>query len=221
MLGAATTVVELTRFIDVEPYTPVFILAIMPLSALFILFDFVIHCPAHPDIRKNLILLDIVSGHFSLLEHASRGSLPGNYLSRFAHIARQHVENVARQPVDNTRTDSTAMVEGEEHHQDTSSRADVSVGHSTELNGTATSRYHYANDGFNQELNTGFDAYGDPATENASPHSTSIWPIPLQIENEAGLSALFASAVSWEDLMESTSTHTGENNGASDELEFV
>jgi hypothetical protein len=112
----------------------------MPLSALFILFDFVIHCPAHPDIRKNLILLDIVSGHFSLLEHASRGSLPGNYLSRFAHIARQHVENVARQPVDNTRTDSTAMVEGGEHHQDTSSRADVSVGHSTELNGVCVAR---------------------------------------------------------------------------------
>jgi hypothetical protein len=111
------------------------ILAIMPLSALFILFDFIIHCPAHSDIRKYLILLDIVSGHFSLLEHASRGSLPGNYLSRFAHIARQHVENVASQPVDNTRTDSSAMVGGEQHHHDTSSRADISVGDNTELDG--------------------------------------------------------------------------------------
>ncbi|KAJ5197705.1 hypothetical protein N7449_008184 [Penicillium cf. viridicatum] len=205
MLNAATTVVELTRFIDVEPYTPVFILAIMPLSALFILFDFIIHCPAHSDIRKYLILLDIVSGHFSLLEHASRGSLPGNYLSRFAHIARQHVEHVASQPVDNTRTDS-AMVRGEQHHHDTSSRADISVGDNTELDGTVTSNYHYTNDGFNQEPFTGLNAYGDSATENASPHSTDIWPIPLQIENETGLSALFASAVSWEDLMESTRT---------------
>ncbi|EHK22926.1 uncharacterized protein TRIVIDRAFT_4969, partial [Trichoderma virens Gv29-8] len=92
LLRAARTVVELTRFIDVEPYTPVFILAIMPLSALFILFDFVIHNPAHPDTRQNLILLDIVSGHFSLLEHVSGGVLPGSYLSRFGNIARQYAE---------------------------------------------------------------------------------------------------------------------------------
>ncbi|KAF5517771.1 hypothetical protein CGCA056_v011005 [Colletotrichum aenigma] len=81
LLQAARTVIELTRYIDVEPYTPVFTLAIMPLSALFILFDFTIYNPQHPDVRSNLTLLDITVGHFSLLDHASGGSLPGSHLN--------------------------------------------------------------------------------------------------------------------------------------------
>lgn len=64
----------------------------MPLSALFILFDFVIQNPHHADTRANLTLLDIASGHFSQLEHVSAGALPGNYLSEFAHIARRYVQ---------------------------------------------------------------------------------------------------------------------------------
>ncbi|KAK1851791.1 fungal specific transcription factor [Colletotrichum chrysophilum] len=63
LLQAARTIIELTRYIDVEPYTPVFTLAIMPLSALFILFDFIIYNPLHPDVRSNLTLLDIAVGN--------------------------------------------------------------------------------------------------------------------------------------------------------------
>ncbi|KAH6869509.1 fungal-specific transcription factor domain-containing protein [Thelonectria olida] len=100
LLAAARTVIELTRFIDVEPYTPIFILAIMPLSALFILFDFIIHNPRHPDTRANVVLLDIVSGHFSFLEHASAGSMPGNYLSEFAQIAKQYLQELPEVPND-------------------------------------------------------------------------------------------------------------------------
>ncbi|KAJ9156664.1 Fungal specific transcription factor [Pleurostoma richardsiae] len=103
LLGAARTVIELTRFIDVEPYTPIFILGIMPLSALFILFDFVIHNPFHSDTRSNLTLLDVASGHFSLLEHVSAGLLPGNHLSEFAHIARQYVQELPVPPNEPSR----------------------------------------------------------------------------------------------------------------------
>ncbi|GMF79679.1 unnamed protein product [Aspergillus oryzae] len=39
-------------------------------------------------------MLDIVSGHFALVEHASNGSLPCSLASEFAHIARQHVRDV-------------------------------------------------------------------------------------------------------------------------------
>ncbi|CAK7226196.1 hypothetical protein SEUCBS140593_006159 [Sporothrix eucalyptigena] len=93
LLNAARTVIELAQFIDVEPCTPIFILGIMPLSALFVLFDFVIHNPHHSSTRSNLTLLDIASGHFSLLEHASGGLLPGGYLSEFAHIAKRYVDD--------------------------------------------------------------------------------------------------------------------------------
>lgn len=66
----------------------------MPLSSLFILFDFIVQNPYHSDTRSNLTLLDIVSGHFSQLEHVSAGSLPGNHLSEFAHIARRYVQEL-------------------------------------------------------------------------------------------------------------------------------
>lgn len=74
------------------------ILGIMPLSALFILFDFVVQNPHHAETRANLTLLDIVSGHFSQLEHVSAGSLPGNYLSESAHIARRYVQELPTPP---------------------------------------------------------------------------------------------------------------------------
>lgn len=70
------------------------VLGIMPLSALFILFDSIVQNPYSVDTRVKLTLLDIVSGHFSQLEHVSAGSLPGNHLSEFAHIARRYIQEL-------------------------------------------------------------------------------------------------------------------------------
>ncbi|KAH7377464.1 fungal-specific transcription factor domain-containing protein [Cadophora sp. MPI-SDFR-AT-0126] len=94
LMNAARGVIELVKFIDVEPYTSIFIQAIMPLSALLILFDFIVHNPRHSETSSNLILLDVVSGHFSLLDLASNGSLPGSHLSEFARIARQYINDL-------------------------------------------------------------------------------------------------------------------------------
>lgn len=66
----------------------------MPLSALFILFEFIVQNPSHQDTRANLTILDSASGHFSQLEHVSAGALPGNHLSEFAHIARRYVQEL-------------------------------------------------------------------------------------------------------------------------------
>lgn len=70
------------------------ILGVMPLSALFILFDFVVHNPNHRETRSNLALLDVAAGYFSRLEYATGGSLPSSLLSDFAHIARHFVRDV-------------------------------------------------------------------------------------------------------------------------------
>ncbi|KAL3456124.1 fungal-specific transcription factor domain-containing protein [Aspergillus heterothallicus] len=94
LLDTARSVINLTRYIDVEPYTPTFILAILPLSALFILFDFVIHHPTDSDIHGYLTLLDIVAGHFSQLDYASNGAIPSSHLSEFSHMARGYVQRV-------------------------------------------------------------------------------------------------------------------------------
>ncbi|KAH6670853.1 hypothetical protein F5X68DRAFT_141707, partial [Plectosphaerella plurivora] len=98
LLNAARTTIELTRFIDIEPYTPTFILVIMPLSALFVLFDFVIHNPSHHETQSNLVLLDVASGYFSSLQYASGGSIQGNLLSEFAQIAKQFVQKKTSPP---------------------------------------------------------------------------------------------------------------------------
>lgn len=91
LMNAAQMILELTRYIDTDAYSPIFTIGIMPLSAVFILLDFVINNPTDPETRTNLSLLDIASGHFSLLERASSGSLLTSYIAEFAHIARQYV----------------------------------------------------------------------------------------------------------------------------------
>lgn len=66
----------------------------MPIMGLFVLFDMVIQNPKHPENASNLALLDVCAGHFSRLEYASDGSLPGSLIAEFASIAREHVNNV-------------------------------------------------------------------------------------------------------------------------------
>jgi hypothetical protein len=39
--------------------------------------------------------MDIASGHFSRIEYASNGSLPGSLISEFTHIAREYVNAVS------------------------------------------------------------------------------------------------------------------------------
>ncbi|KAF2493354.1 hypothetical protein BU16DRAFT_528662 [Lophium mytilinum] len=94
LVKASCAILELTPYIDVSPYTPVWVLAGVPLSGLFVLFDLVIHNPTHPETSTNLALLDVASGHFSRVEYASGGTLPGSLVSEFAHIAREYVRDV-------------------------------------------------------------------------------------------------------------------------------
>ncbi|CAG8343664.1 unnamed protein product [Penicillium nalgiovense] len=93
LMNTARAVVEGSKHVDIAAHTPIFILAVLPLAALFILFDFVIHNPTHPETRNNLSLLDVAAGHFSLLDYKSGGFVPASLLTEFAHIARQYVKD--------------------------------------------------------------------------------------------------------------------------------
>lgn len=68
----------------------------IPIAALFVLFDSVIHNAKAPGTQTNLVLLDMAAGHFSRLEYATGGSLPASLISEFAHIARDHVNDSLR-----------------------------------------------------------------------------------------------------------------------------
>ena len=65
-------------------------MCLVPVSALFILFDFVIHNPNHVETRASLSLLDSAAGYFSLVECASKGAVPAGILSGFSSIAREY-----------------------------------------------------------------------------------------------------------------------------------
>lgn len=84
----------------------------MPVSALFILFDFVIHNPTHRETRNNLALLNVAAGYFSRLEYATDGTFPASILSEFSHIARQFVQSTksaeSRDTVQNPQTSSSS-----------------------------------------------------------------------------------------------------------------
>ncbi|EWZ94025.1 hypothetical protein FOCG_07361 [Fusarium oxysporum f. sp. radicis-lycopersici 26381] len=150
LLHAARAIIELTRYIDVEPHTPIYILGILPSSALFILFDFVVHNPSHPATRGNLTLLDIASGHFSILEHSSSGSIPGNCLSEFAHIARQYVQNFSSRPSEASRAAAAA---GEDRQPGIHS----GTSHGTSHSGSQENRQELCSNELTTSAQTGVD----------------------------------------------------------------
>ncbi|KAF3480304.1 uncharacterized protein GIQ15_05651 [Arthroderma uncinatum] len=91
LMDAARTVIEIIRFIEIEPHMPIFVAAIMPLSAVFVLFDLVIHNPTHRETESNAAFLDQAATYFSKLDSASDGALPGSIITSFAGIARQYI----------------------------------------------------------------------------------------------------------------------------------
>ncbi|KAL4971104.1 Zn(II)2Cys6 transcription factor [Aspergillus stella-maris] len=106
LMQTARGVLELTSWIEISPSTPIAILALTPLSALIILFDLIVQNPTHPETSLNLALLDIASGHFSRIEYASKGVLPGSLISAFAHLARQYIYDL-RHAASTTTTATT------------------------------------------------------------------------------------------------------------------
>ncbi|OJZ82293.1 hypothetical protein ASPFODRAFT_64327 [Aspergillus luchuensis CBS 106.47] len=117
LMDTARAVVEESKNIDIAAYTPTFILAILPLGALFILFDFVIHNPMHPETLNNLSLLDVAAGHFSLLEYKSGGFVPASLLTEFAHIARQYIKDYGRNQPQHQQQEEAEMQEREDEEK--------------------------------------------------------------------------------------------------------
>ncbi|KAH7165896.1 hypothetical protein EDB81DRAFT_780638 [Dactylonectria macrodidyma] len=110
MMSASRSILELTPFIDVEPSTPLMMLAGIPLFALFVLFDEVISDPKHKDTASNLALLDIAGGHFSRIEYESDGTLPGSLIAEFAKIAREYVNDINRDKAQHQETAQSLLV---------------------------------------------------------------------------------------------------------------
>ena len=73
----------------------------MPMVAMFIIFDFVIKNPLHPETKTNLSFLDIVAAHFARLDLASEGTLHDTKVSEFTSIARLYVNSFTKDQANN------------------------------------------------------------------------------------------------------------------------
>ncbi|TQN67764.1 putative transcriptional regulatory protein [Colletotrichum shisoi] len=93
-LDGCRFILELTSMIELEPYTNTWVIAGIPITALFVLFDMVIHDPQLPGTASNLALLDMAAGHFSRIEFVSGGAVPGSLIAEFARIARDYVNEI-------------------------------------------------------------------------------------------------------------------------------
>ncbi|KAF5232115.1 hypothetical protein FANTH_13111 [Fusarium anthophilum] len=69
------------------------IIGVMPMVAMFIVFDFVIHNPLHTETRKNLSYLDIVAAHYARLDLLAQGTIHDAKVAEFTSIARLYVES--------------------------------------------------------------------------------------------------------------------------------
>ena len=74
----------------------------MPMVAMFIIFDFIIKNPLHPETRTNLSFLDIVAAHFARLDLASEGTLHDTKVAEFTSIARLYVERLTKDQAKST-----------------------------------------------------------------------------------------------------------------------
>jgi hypothetical protein len=94
------------------------ILVSVPMAAYLVLFDLVIDNPSHPETAANLALLDVGCGHFSGLEYASQGIIPGSVAAEFTQIARTYVraqndqEPNSRPKSSNMYTESATSIGG-------------------------------------------------------------------------------------------------------------
>jgi hypothetical protein len=82
------------------------IIGVMPMVAMFIIFDFVIHNPLHAETKKNLSYLDIVAAHFARLDLLAQGTIHDAKVAEFTSIARLYVETLSRDQA-NTASDTT------------------------------------------------------------------------------------------------------------------
>lgn len=67
------------------------VLTVVPLSALFVLFDFIVFNPFHHETEFNLALMDVAVTYFSRLETVTQASFRCSKLAGFAHICNDFI----------------------------------------------------------------------------------------------------------------------------------
>ncbi|KAE8379058.1 fungal-specific transcription factor domain-containing protein [Aspergillus bertholletiae] len=93
LLVTSRLVIKSTRYIDKQPYVPIWVLTVVPISAMFVIFDFIVFNPLHPETEFNLALMDVAVTYFLRLETVTEASFRSSKLADFAHISNDFIQN--------------------------------------------------------------------------------------------------------------------------------
>ncbi|KAG4268331.1 hypothetical protein FPRO04_14799, partial [Fusarium proliferatum] len=101
---SARAIIDLVHLIHLEPFVLPWIQYHMPQSALFLLFDFAIEHPSHPETRKNLSYMQMVASYFTRLQYLTKNGAYGTIPTEFFQIAARFVEDMTVSEASETQT---------------------------------------------------------------------------------------------------------------------
>ncbi|KAH8596177.1 fungal-specific transcription factor domain-containing protein [Bisporella sp. PMI_857] len=98
-LEAARSTILLTKHLEIESYTPGWLLHYYPVTALIAIFMHVVCNPLLASVNNDIALMEVVIGLLGRLEFTTSGGVPFNKVGELVRLARLVVEN-ARQKSD-------------------------------------------------------------------------------------------------------------------------
>ncbi|KAH6867680.1 fungal-specific transcription factor domain-containing protein [Thelonectria olida] len=95
-IEAARSIVLLTKHLDVESFTPVWLVFYYPLTALTTIFIHVVSNPLNESTQNDIALMEVVIGFFGRLEYVSSGEAAFTKMTELVRQARSVTNNAAR-----------------------------------------------------------------------------------------------------------------------------
>ncbi|KAH9821431.1 fungal-specific transcription factor domain-containing protein [Teratosphaeria destructans] len=95
-IEAARSMILLTKHIDVESYTPGWLVFYMPMTALLTVFLNLLGNPREPSAPPDIALMEVVVGFFGRLEYMTSGEACFTEVAQFVRQARTIVHETAR-----------------------------------------------------------------------------------------------------------------------------
>ncbi|KAF2774167.1 hypothetical protein EJ03DRAFT_346802 [Teratosphaeria nubilosa] len=95
-IEAARSMILLTKHIDVESYTPGWLVFYMPMTALLTVFLHILGNPREPSAPHDIALMEVIVGFFGRLEYVTSGEACFTQVAEFVRQARSLIHETAR-----------------------------------------------------------------------------------------------------------------------------
>ncbi|KNB20072.1 hypothetical protein FOXG_17306 [Fusarium oxysporum f. sp. lycopersici 4287] len=95
-IEAARSIVLLTKHLDVESFTPVWLVFYYPLTALTTIFLHVISNPFNESTQNDIALMEVIIGFFGRLEYVTSGEAAFTKMTELVRQARSVTDNATR-----------------------------------------------------------------------------------------------------------------------------